>query len=129
MKHIRTTPYHPQANGVIKRSNCTVSNILRTVVQYNVSIWDTMIPIVTFAINSAFHRSLRASPFYLIYLRDSCFPCEIMIEEKTWYNINDYKQEMATKASRVYARCQQYLEEAEGMLERKENKIAKIKQI
>ena len=47
-----------------------------------------------------------------MYLRDPCFPFEIMKEEKTCYNIEDYKQEMATKASRVYARSQLYLEEA-----------------
>ena len=56
-----------------------------------------------------------------MYLRDPCFLFEIMKEEKTWYNIDDYKQEMATKASRVYARCQLYLEEAKGMLQK--NKI------
>ena len=41
-----------------------------------------------------------------------------MKEEKTWYNIDDYKQKMAIKASRVYARCQLYLEEAKGMLQK-----------
>ena len=61
MKHITTTPYHPQANGVIERSNGTVLNILRTLVQYNVSIWDTMLPIATFAYNTAFHRSFQDS--------------------------------------------------------------------
>ena len=62
-----------------------------------------------------------------MYLRDPCFPFEIMKEEKTWYNVDDYKQEMATKASRVYPRCQLYLEEGKGMLQRNQNKRAKIK--
>ena len=63
MNHITTTPDHPQVNGVIERSNGTVLNILRTLVQDNVSIWDTMIPIATFAYNTAFHRSPRQSIF------------------------------------------------------------------
>ena len=70
---------------------------------------------------------MQESPFFLMYLRDPSFPFEIMKEEKTWYNIDDYKQEMAIKASRVYARCQQYLREAKGMLQRKLNKRAKTK--
>ena len=73
MKHITTTPYYPQANGVIERSNGTVLNILRTLVQDNVSIWDTMLFIAIFAYNTAFHRSLQDSPFFLMYLRDPCF--------------------------------------------------------
>ena len=44
-------------------------------------------------------------------------------EESTWYIIDNYKQEMVTKAKRVYARCQQYLEEAKGMLEKEQTKI------
>ena len=47
-----------------------------------------------------------------MYLRDPCFPFKTMKEEKTGYNIDDYKQEMANKANRVYARSQIYLEEA-----------------
>ena len=70
MKHITTTPYHPQINGVIGRSNVTVLNILRTLVQDNVNIWDTMLLIATFAYNTAFHRSLQDSPFFLMYLKD-----------------------------------------------------------
>ena len=34
---------------------------------------------------------------------------------------------MATKANKVYARCQLYLEEAKGMLQKNQNKRAKIK--
>ena len=52
-----------------------------------------------------------------------------MKEENIWYNIDDCKQEMATKASRVYARCQIYLEEAKRTLRKKTNKRAKIKTI
>ncbi|MPC54680.1 hypothetical protein E2C01_048604 [Portunus trituberculatus] len=36
---------------------------------------------------------------------------------------------MATKANRVYARCQQYLEEAKGITEKAHTKKAKIKKI
>ena len=82
MKHITTTSYYPQANGVIEKSNGTVLDILRTLMQDNVSIWDTMLPIATFAYNTAFHRSLQDSPFFLMYLRDPCFPFEIMKEGK-----------------------------------------------
>ena len=77
MKHRTITPYHPQANGVIERSNGTVLNILRPVVQH-ISIWDAMLLIATFAYNSVFHRNLKDSTFYLTYLRDPYFPFEII---------------------------------------------------
>ncbi|XP_045102251.1 uncharacterized protein LOC123498844 [Portunus trituberculatus] len=86
MKYVITTPYHPQANGVIESSNATLRNILRTMVQDNV-----------------------------------------IKEEKVWYNSDDFKQEMVTKAYRVYARCHQCLEEAKGVAEKRQNKRARIK--
>ena len=64
MKYITTTPYHPQGNGVKERSNGIVLNMLRTLVQDNVSIWDTILPIATLAYNTAFHKSLRDSSFF-----------------------------------------------------------------
>ena len=127
--HIKTTAYHPQANGVIERSNATLINILRTLVRDNIDIWDTMLPIATFAYNSAYHKSIKESPFFLMYLRDPPFPFDDIEEEKVWYNVDDYKQEMATKANRVYARCQQYLEEAKGVNEKAQAKKAKVKLI
>ena len=51
MKHITTTPYHPQANGVIK-INGIVLNILHTLVQDNVGVLDTMLTIATLAYNT-----------------------------------------------------------------------------
>lgn len=58
MNHIKATPYHPQATRVIKRANGIVVNILRTLVQDNVEIWDTMLPITTFAYKSGYKRSI-----------------------------------------------------------------------
>ena len=64
-----------------------------------------------------------------MYLRDPPFPFDDMEEKKVWYNVDDYKQEMATKANRVYARCQQYLDEAKGVAEKAQAKKAKVKLI
>ena len=129
MKHVTTTPYHPQANGVIERCNGTVINILRTLIEDNVSIWDTMLPIAVFAYNSGYNRTIKDSPFYLMYLRDPLAPFEVLKEQRKWYNVDDFKHEMATKAHRVYQRCQQYLEVAREQFERKHSKRARIKPV
>ena len=129
MEHIKTTPYHPQANGVIERCNGTVVNILRTLIEDNISIWDSMLQIAVFAYNSGYNRTVKDSPFYLMFLRDPSFPFEVMKEENKWYNIDDFKQEMATKANRVYGRCQIYLDQGKEESERRRSKNAKIKPI
>ena len=129
MSHVKTTPYHPQANGIIERCNGTVVNILRTLIEDNMGIWDSMLPVAVFAYNSGYNRTIKDSPFYLLHLRDPSFPFEVMNEDRKFYNIDDYKEEMATKASRVYARCQSFLEEARGQLEKGQSKRAAIKPV
>ena len=129
MTHIHTTPYHLQANGVFERCNGTVINILRTLIEDNRSIWDTMLPIAVFAYNTGYNRTIKDSPFYLMYLRDPLVPFEVFKETHTWYNVEDYRSELSLKANRVYQRCQQYLEVAREQAERKQSKRAAIKQI
>ena len=131
LKHLKTTPFNPSANGVIERPHSTLINIMRTLVQDNRSIWDEMLPIAVYAYNTAYHRTIRDSPFYLLYFRDPMTPYSTIIEENPmpWYNIDSYKHRMTLMAQKVYERCAMYLEEGRIELERnyKKSKIKPIK--
>lgn len=118
MRHITTNPYHPQANDVIVRRNGTV---LRTLFEDDFSIWDSMLPMAIFTYNSNYNMSIKDSPFYLMHLVDPVFTYEIITKDGRWYNIDEFKEELATKANRISARYQKYLEEAHGRLEKNQN--------
>ena len=127
MSHLTTTPYHPSANGVIERPNGTIVNILRTMVMENREIWEDMLPVATHAYNTAYHRTIKDSPFYLLYLRDPQMPYTMLEKEsQPWYNLDDYKSKMAVIAKQVYKRCEAFLEEGRLEMERY-HKNAKIK--
>ena len=129
MNHMKTTAYRPQAQGIIERANHSIVAILRGLVEDNLQIWDTMVPLATFAYNSGYQRSIKDSPFYLLYLRDPSFPFDILNKEQKWYNVDNYKQEVACKANRVYDRCQVFLEQAREEVEKNQPKRARIKEI
>ena len=49
VKRIRTSPYHPQTDGLVERFNQTLKGMLRKTVQEEGKDWDKMIPYLLFA--------------------------------------------------------------------------------
>lgn len=69
-----TTRYHPEANGMIERSNRVVKDALATLIGEHPNDWDEKLPFVRLALNSAVHRSVGQQPLYLMTGRDGYFP-------------------------------------------------------
>uniref|UniRef100_A0A5S6QRK4 Integrase catalytic domain-containing protein n=1 Tax=Trichuris muris TaxID=70415 RepID=A0A5S6QRK4_TRIMR len=71
---------HPQANGLVKRTNRTVSSILSAYVSSKHNDWDELLPFTMFILNTAEQSSTKISPFELVYgwlfvlPEESCFP-------------------------------------------------------
>jgi transposase InsO family protein len=67
-EHLLTSPYHPQTNGLTEKTNQTLSRMINHYVQRQKK-WDIVLPMITFAYNTACNSSTKASPFYLIFGR------------------------------------------------------------
>ena len=70
VKPIKTTPYHPQTDGLVERFNQTLKQMLRNVINQNGSDWDELLPYVLYAYREVPQASTGFSPFELIYGRD-----------------------------------------------------------
>ena len=69
MKHIFSSPYHPQGNGRIENFH----NFLKTCIRKYVNTdypWDKVMYIATYAYNCVPHQNSRESPFFLMKGRD-----------------------------------------------------------
>ena len=64
MKWITTSPYHPEANGLVERVNQTIVRKLKKLLDLCVSNWDKVLPLALFAYRICFNRSLGMSPIY-----------------------------------------------------------------
>ena len=53
----RTTPYHPQCDGLVERFNCTLLNILATCTEDHLGDWEQNISKVCMAYNASVHPS------------------------------------------------------------------------
>ena len=63
VRKTRTTPYHPQCNGVVERFNRTLLDMLSTKVGDHSSDWDQSIRKLCMAYNSSVHFATGFTPF------------------------------------------------------------------
>jgi len=78
VKKTRTTPYHPQGNGMVERFNRTLLDMLSTTVGNHPASWEQNIRKVCLAYNSSVHSSTGYSPFFLMFGRQVKLPVDLM---------------------------------------------------
>lgn len=76
----RTTPYHPQSDGLIERFNRTLLCMLSLFVEENQSNWDTLLPYVMMAYRSSVHASTGYTPYKVLFGREMVLPVDIMLD-------------------------------------------------
>ena len=64
---IRTTPYHPQTDGLVERFIQTLKAMLRKTVTREGKDWDKLVPFLLFAYREVPQVSTGFSPFELLY--------------------------------------------------------------
>ena len=82
VQSIRTSPYHPQMDGLVERFNQTLKSMLRKSVDKEGKNWDKMIPYLLFAYREVPQSSTGFSPFELLYGREVRGPLDIL--RQTW---------------------------------------------
>ena len=86
---IRTTPYHPQTDGLVERFNGTLEAMLKKVVRHNQKDWDDCLPCLLFAYCEVPQESTGFSPFELLYGRRVRGPLDILKETWTGYTAEE----------------------------------------
>ena len=102
VKKSRTTPYHPQSDGLVERFNRTLLSMLATSVDRHQEKWEDHVRSACMAYNTSQHPTTGYSPFYLMFGRKARMPIELT-----------YGCSPSTPSS-----TQQYAEDLKGSLEK-----------
>uniref|UniRef100_A0A1X7SDE2 Integrase catalytic domain-containing protein n=1 Tax=Amphimedon queenslandica TaxID=400682 RepID=A0A1X7SDE2_AMPQE len=71
----RTSPYHPQYDGLVERFNCTLLHMLATSCKSNPTNWETYIRPVCFAYNTS---TTGYTPHFLMFGREAKLPVDLL---------------------------------------------------
>ena len=73
----RTTPYHPESDGLVERFNRTLLMMLAMFASKNREHWDDLLPAVMMAYRSSVHESTGFSPYRLMFGEECTLPIDI----------------------------------------------------
>ena len=78
VRHLTTTAYHPQTNGLVEKFNGTLKSMLKRLAAERPKDWDRYVGPALFAYREAPQDSLGFSPFELIYGRSVKGPMTLL---------------------------------------------------
>lgn len=82
IRKLRTTPYHPESNGVIERFHGTLTGMIKHFVRANGTDWDQWVPFALLAYRSQEHSATGYSPHYLLCGQEVNLPGEAWVRPK-----------------------------------------------
>lgn len=104
IRKTRTTPLHPQSDGMVERFNKTLENQLRIFVSDHQDDWDEHLPIITMAYRSAVHESTGRTPSSVVFGRELRLPSDLLFGSPYRKNeeVNDYAENLRQRLTNVH---------------------------
>jgi hypothetical protein len=80
IKHRKSTPYHPQANGQVESTNKVIESILTKTVQLHHKDWANRLLEALWAYRITWRNTIGHTPYELVYGKQVLLPIEFQIK-------------------------------------------------
>ena len=126
---IRTSPYHPQTDGLVERFNQTLKSMIQKTVTGKGKDWNKLLPYLLFAYREVPQDSTGFSPFELLYGRNVHGPLDALLAGSAGdKNILSYIMLMRERLDTMTELVQTSLGKARQMQKRWYDRTARTRQ-
>ncbi|MCO5591138.1 hypothetical protein L7F22_045119 [Adiantum nelumboides] len=77
IKHVHSTPYYPQCNGLVEKTNGVLCKIITKHVRDRPQDWDKHLTAALWAYRTSFKVSTQFTPYQLVYGQEALLPIEV----------------------------------------------------
>ena len=117
VKKTRTTPYHPQGDGITERFNRTLIQMLRTLEPCQKADWKTHLASLVHAYNCTLHATTGFSPFFLLFGRHPRLPVDMLLGQEDQpgsqpKDLPQYVKEAKERIGKAYDEARTAMDEA-----------------
>ena len=113
VKKTRTTPLHPQSDGMVERFNRTLEAQLSKFVDQNQRDWDEHIPLLLMAYRTAVHDTTGVTPAKVMMGRDLRLPIDLFIGRPSGevpVHKSEYVQKLCDRMERIHNFAREHLQ-------------------
>ena len=113
VKKTRTTPLHPQPDGMVERFNRTIEAQLSKFVDQHQSDWDEHLPLLLMAYRTASHGTTGVTPAKMMMGRDLRLPINLFIgrpSEEVPVHKSKYAQQLHSHIERIHSFTREHLQ-------------------
>ncbi|MCO5551478.1 hypothetical protein L7F22_004982 [Adiantum nelumboides] len=77
IKHVHSTPYYPQCNGLVEKTNGVLCKTITKHVRDRPQDWDKYLTAALWAYRISFKVSTQFTPYHLVYGQETLLPIEV----------------------------------------------------
>ena len=126
VRKTRTTPLHPQSDGMDERYVRNIEEHLRKVVSSNQRDWDERLPLFLLAYRASTHETTGVTPANLVFGRELRLPCDLMFEAPPdkEQSVTDYAADLAERLRDTHNFARQHLKVASDRMKARYDQLA-----
>jgi transposase InsO family protein len=111
-----TTPYHPQSDGMVERTNSTLQEMLTKLAAEHFLEWDKLLPLVTMSYNSSVHLTTGFTPYMVLFGHEMTLPadvaCGLTLEKENVEDVAEYVLQLRDKLNNAHDFVRENIETA-----------------
>ncbi len=129
----RTTPLHPESDGMVERFNRTIESQISKFVDANQRDWEVHVPLLLMAYRSSVHDTTGCTPAQLMLGRDLRLPIDLHLgrpEDEVAQHVSAHADELQARMERVHEFARLHLQlRSDQMKDRYESSIGDSKSV